>query len=134
MTDLIQWNSEFSVGVEAIDNQHKELFRMLNCLLGAIDCGDEKQKLERVLEEMVNYVDYHFKSEEKFLVKLPNFTPHRLEHWEFVKKTMNYQKRYSKDEEITAQEIFIFLLNWLKTHIVDTDVNDFRYLREHNLL
>ena len=134
MTDLIKWNDEFSVGVEETDNQHKELFKMLNILLEAINNNNNKNSIEKVLEDMVNYVEFHFKSEEEYTARLPNFTTHRLEHWEFVKQTMNYQKRYTQNEEITAQEIFNFLLNWLKKHIIETDINDFRYLREHGLL
>ena len=134
MTDLIQWRDEYSVGVEETDNQHKELFKMLNILLEAIGKDDDKKSIEKVLDDMVNYVDFHFKSEEKYTARMPNFTVHRLEHWEFVKQTMNYQKRYSNNEDITVREIFDFLLNWLKKHIIETDINDFRYLREHDLL
>ncbi len=134
MMDLIRWKDEYSVGVIEIDNQHKELFKMLNILFEAIGNDDDKKRMGKVLDDMVDYVDFHFKSEEKYIVKMPNFITHRLEHWEFVKQTMNYQKRYSNNEDIAIREIFDFQLNWLKKHIIETDINDFRYLREHDLL
>ncbi len=134
MTDLIPWKEEYSVGVEETDNQHKELFKMLNILLDSINNDNDRKSIDKVLEDMVNYVDFHFKSEETYTARLPNFTAHRLEHWEFVKQTMDYQKRFSNNKDVTAQEIFNFLFNWLKKHIIETDINDFRYLREHGLL
>ena len=134
LVNLINWKNEYSVGVDEIDAQHKNLLDMLNTLLQAIVEKTSKEGMEKVLEEMINYVDFHFKSEEKYTKPHPNFSEHRLEHWQFVKTTMEFQKKFGRNENISIQEIFEFLVNWLTNHIIGTDVRDFTYLRKNNLL
>ena len=134
MINLINWKGEYSVGVDEIDAQHKKMLDMLNSLLQAIVEKKTKEGIEKVLEEMVNYLDFHFKSEEKYTKLHPNFSEHRMKHWQFVKTTMEFQKKFCKNEEISSQEIFEFLVNWLTDHIIGTDVRDFTYMRENNLL
>ena len=73
LVNLINWKNEYSVGVDEIDAQHKNLLDMLNTLLQAIVEKTSKEGMEKVLEEMINYVDFHFKSEEKYTKPHPNF-------------------------------------------------------------
>lgn len=134
MTNLVKWKDEYSVGVDEIDNQHKKLLEMLNSLFQAIVEKKSKEGISKVLEEMVDYVDFHFKCEENYTKPHPNFKEHRMEHWEFVKTTMGFLKKFDKNQEISAQEILDFLVDWLTKHITGTDMRDFTYLREHNLL
>jgi hemerythrin len=56
----IEWRDSLAIGVEAIDNQHKELLLRFDRLLKACQSGqgiEELKKLQTFLEE---YVRTHF--------------------------------------------------------------------------
>lgn len=63
----IEWLDQYSVGVESIDNQHKELFARINKLLDACSQGEGKKVLPEVLDFLGDYVVFHFSTEEKYM-------------------------------------------------------------------
>ena len=137
MEEIICWNDTFSVGIAEIDNQHKTLIGMINGLLGFL-ADDEnthtKNVTGNILEEMISYVDFHFKSEEKYLQQHPDFKAHRFEHWTFAQKTSSFVKDYKDHKAELTDEVCEFLIGWLRLHILESDRKDFQYLLENNLL
>lgn len=118
--ELIKWNAKYSVGVDEIDAQHQRLFALLNQFIENFG-GEEKKGLEDVLEEMVNYIDYHFTCEEKYFQAHPQFEAHRREHYEFVRKTLQLQKDYREKRVDITRDVLQFLVAWLKNHILGVD-------------
>ena len=129
MASLIEWTDEFSVGVSEIDDQHKKLIGLINDLINAIERREKRDILENVLDEMVDYIDYHFKSEEKFFEGMPNQKEHKLMHWEFVKKTNQLNRDYAQQKILISQDILEFLISWLSNHILEMDKRDFAIIK-----
>lgn len=48
---LIEWESKFSVGVFEIDNQHKQLVKIINTLFDAMKQGAGNKVLGRIIHE-----------------------------------------------------------------------------------
>ncbi len=134
-TKTVTWTKAFSVGITEVDNQHQKLFEMINDLSIASKSGDRKRSIEKVLENMASYVEYHFNTEKCMLKNLPNFEQHNHEHWLFTKKTMLFIKNYQveKDHNILA-EMSTFLVDWLTDHILKTDIQQFAQLAESTKL
>lgn len=124
--DLIQWDERYSVGVEEVDRQHQVLFKLVNTCIHS--CGDhpDKKDVRKILEEMIDYLDYHFKTEEKYLKKHPLYAEHHGQHVEFVRKTLELQREFVSRGEGVQQDIATYLVNWLKHHILVTDIRFFR--------
>ena len=58
------WSENFSVNIEVIDNQHKELFDILDScyeLLLKNHDDDKYDKIIAILEQLKDYTIYHFK-------------------------------------------------------------------------
>ncbi|MCB2183389.1 MAG: bacteriohemerythrin [Desulfobulbaceae bacterium] len=126
--ELIKWDAGYSVGVEEIDHQHQHLFKLVNDFIETFGGGHSRDKLRTVLEEMINYIDYHFFSEEKLLKAHPEFEKHRKEHSDFVKKTLLLQGDFIEKGEGINADVLKFLISWLKNHIIGTDVKFFQEL------
>ena len=46
----VQWTPDLSTKVEAIDDQHRELFRQLDLLLKAWHAGKGRDEVEKILQ------------------------------------------------------------------------------------
>lgn len=133
MRHYIKWQDDFSVGVEVIDEQHKMLLQVINGFLFSLDDGDDCSAIDRSLDEMIKYTEYHFYTEQLLLEKHPDFLAHLNQHWQLVKQTKQIQQDFAQDRDLTA-DIFDFLLLWLKDHILGTDKVYFSYLLKNKLL
>lgn len=88
------WNNDFVTGVEAIDEQHKELLRIGRDIeqLLIIQCiGVEQESLLNIIRELREYVSYHFYEEEQIMLKYgySKFEEHKKEHEKFNKLIQN---------------------------------------------
>ena len=66
--DLLIWGHTYSIGNDLVDNQHKKLMELINTL-HRIESGESDEDINDVLNELVNYTVYHFKSEEELQQK-----------------------------------------------------------------
>jgi hemerythrin len=121
----IQWTPEFSVGLEEIDEQHKELFNRINVLLNACNQGQGKQIVGETIDFLEQYVKNHFGSEEKQMIKFayPEYLPHRKEHQQFIESFSEIKERFEEDGPglhivVLTNKIVV---DWLKNHIIMTD-------------
>lgn len=131
--EYISWQDDFSVGVAVIDEQHKRLLLVINEFLYSLEDKDNRLVIGRSLDEMINYTEYHFYTEQLLLEKHPEFLAHLHQHWLLVKQAKKIQDDFQHHLELRA-DIFDFLLSWLKSHILGTDKVYFSYLKTNNLL
>ena len=61
-SEFVEWSDALSVGVTEIDDQHKELIKMLNKLNTAIH-GVGKRTRREVINQLVEYTQVHFTTE-----------------------------------------------------------------------
>lgn len=124
--ELMLWDAKYSVGNAEIDSQHKKLFEMINSLIKESEKRNSRDTLEKILEDMVDYIEEHFNYEESFFSKHPEAPAHRMMHAEFMKKTMGFSKAFARGETEMADEILEFLTTWLKNHTLNVDINFFK--------
>ena len=125
---ICEWTNEYSVGVEEIDLQHKKLFRLIAELSSCLEQKESETMAEEITVRVIDYVVYHFSTEEKYLVKLANrsdFQSHHQQHDLFARKVLLYQAAAVDDSESTAREALSFLTRWLREHILFLDKKHF---------
>lgn len=127
----IQWRESLATGVEAIDNQHKELLLRFDGLLKACKDGKGIDELKGLLDFLSEYVRTHFNDEEAIqrLQCYPGYEDHRKEHESFVARLKALR------QEIDTQGLAVhhvmetnnLLLKWLINHIsvVDKELGKF---------
>jgi len=82
---ISQWDEKYSLHVEKIDNQHKELFR-LSAVVESLDERTTKEEVKKLLNSFFIYMREHFHDEEAYMesVGYPLLKKHRQLHHEII--------------------------------------------------
>jgi hemerythrin len=121
---LIEWKDSYSIGIEHLDNQHRELVRQINILHDAMTVGKGKEALNEILIALIDYTATHFKSEEELFdqYNFPDSEKHIAEHSNFVKEVLSFKENFDKGRLMLSIEVMTFLKNWLTNHILGSDM------------
>lgn len=127
----IQWRDSLAIGVEEIDDQHKELLQRFNGLLSACEAGKGIEELKPLLTFLDDYVIEHFSNEERLQRKhgYPNYESHKKEHDSFIERVLVVKNEIDSEGVAVhhVMETNNMLLKWLLNHIskVDTELGKF---------
>lgn len=129
---LMSWRPDMSVGVEALDDDHRGLFGLLNDLFDAIQAGTGGALLEPTFERLAEYCRDHFAREEALMAAggFPDLAAHRAEHSELATRVQGLRARLSQgaDEDLTT-ELLVLFKTWLTSHIRISDMRYGPYVR-----
>ncbi len=132
------WKDKYRIGVELIDQQHKELFGRVSNFLQAVQGeGRWEEKLEQVkstMEFMQNYVVEHFAAEEQFQreISFPEYETHKRVHDDFKATVNDYAARFAQAgySQDLVQEFGAKLMTWLIMHVAAADQRIGAYVRK----
>lgn len=121
----MMWKDSYRIGVDRIDEQHIELFRMTEELVTAVKNGATVETYQKILEFLKDYVIYHFRDEEAYQASIgySGLEAHQKEHRQFTQTVQNYEKRLTEsgfDVKI-IKDLAGTVTAWLIYHVVDTD-------------
>jgi hemerythrin-like metal-binding protein len=120
-----QWTENFSVGVRELDQQHQQLFKLVNRLISAAGTiSTHSETISDILMEMTRYAQTHFKTEER-LMKVygyPGLGEQKIQHHDFRKKTTNLAKATTFGVEQIPEALLEYLADWLTHHILEDDM------------
>ena len=78
--DIFPWDNHFNTGIEVIDNQHRKLVIILNRLATMVAYQSANDKLNDILDELIEYTIYHFQTEEAIWHKHMDGDHLKIEH------------------------------------------------------
>ncbi|MBF0566712.1 MAG: hemerythrin family protein [Nitrospirae bacterium] len=123
----IEWTEDLSVGIEEIDMQHKEIFKMAANLIDAVNNNTDGEQLAKAIKFLEEYVVLHFALEESFMVqsKYPSklLLQHEEQHTEFWEKFNDFKNEFAGTgpTEFYLTRFKLFLNDWLVNHICKVD-------------
>jgi hemerythrin-like metal-binding protein len=122
------WKEGYRLGVETIDNQHQQLFEMVDNLLRVIDDskhGDYKKECADAVSFLYDYTVKHFQFEEGYQASIgyADIEAHKLQHKRFVMTVDNFAKRMVESNyDMKVVKAFSgSLVAWLNYHVAETD-------------
>lgn len=125
---MIQWDSQYEIGIAVIDEQHKELIsitsRLSDLLVNATEGEDIYDEMVDIIKELTDYTVYHFKFEEQWFEKLnyENKAAHVAEHNKLIAEIAALDLRAVDEDQITyGKKILKFLITWVFKHISGSD-------------
>ncbi|MCB1906771.1 MAG: hemerythrin family protein [Rhodocyclaceae bacterium] len=133
MSEIFEWSDDYSVGVQEIDEQHKELVGLLNDLHTAIHEHHGTQASRRILDELAEYTRTHFMVEESLMriSNYPEFEAHKHSHEELIAQVQGLQEKLDSGQAAITFELLHFLKVWLTRHINEADKRFGSYLTQH---
>lgn len=121
--NLINWTNSLSVGVHAMDEQHKKLVALVNKLYNAMQNGQASKILADILDELIIYTGSHFRDEEALMTKnkYSQIKGHLIEHKKLVNTVTQIQMDVKSGKVSVGIETMNFLKDWLSNHICRVD-------------
>lgn len=122
---MINWDKIYLVGIETLDNQHKELLEKLNTLISSIKSRDAINEIIKNLEALEVYIIKHFEYEELLMKEndYPKYSFHHNDHDNLKKDLIDLQKLF-KESGISTLFVINFeikLSDWWNNHILEYD-------------
>ena len=121
----MMWKESYRLGVDRIDEQHIELFRMTEELIRAIDSHASAEAYQKALKFLKDYVVYHFADEEQYQASIgyAGREEHQKEHREFTRTVFDYERKLKANgyDLATLKDLAGMLTAWLIYHVADTD-------------
>ena len=130
------WSDSYCVGIRKIDAQHRRLFELIDALEESLDAPSRFGKQTSALDEMVDYIQTHFFAEERMMNRhqYPAYHEHRVLHLDFVRRTLEFQRRFGDDPASLTKDVLTFLREWWVGHILGVDMEYKVYFAEQGVL
>ncbi len=126
---VIQWSPQYSVGVAAMDAEHKRLVELTNGLYEAMGAGKAGHIMTAVSDDLVDYTRLHFKHEEDLMRRhgYPKLAQQQQAHRDFVARVESLAVDVRENKIGVALKTGDFLKKWLIGHIqgMDREYSDF---------
>lgn len=125
-SEIFPWSDNFATGIEVIDEQHRKLVDLLNQLAGHMALGSEWLTLHAVFDELADYAQYHFQTEEgiwsQYLEADALVRAHKKTHHDFVAEVERIRATIGVESDDKAiEKTTSFLTHWLAFHILEED-------------
>lgn len=132
---LISWTGDLSVGVQEIDEQHKELVGLLNDLHQAVTDHHGSAACSNILRSLAEYTRIHFAVEESLMriLAYPDFDRHKGEHDALTAQVVQLQSKLASGQAAITFELLHFLKVWLTKHIQESDRRYGAYFLERGI-
>ncbi len=121
------WKDEYRVGVDKIDEQHRQLFDKIERLLEIVQSGDQeanRRECRNIVDFLVEYTMFHFETEERFQVGrgYVSYARHKKIHEDFKNTVTAYKELLERDFSAKTLKSFIgTLIAWIVNHVCVCD-------------
>ncbi len=132
---IFEWCDDYSIGIMAIDIQHKKIIELVDELVQAIRDSREDCIIDEVLDDLVDYANYHFSLEERLLHRygFADEHDHETQHREFIEMIRSLKVKENVRANNVPRETLDYLENWFCAHELKSDAKYGSYLRAKGL-
>jgi methyl-accepting chemotaxis protein len=134
--ELLPWSKKLELGIQSIDQQHRELVRLINKLNSAMRERKGAKEAEKILTNLAQYTQKHFSYEESLLEKhnYKDINAHKKFHRELIADVTSFKNSFEQGKAGLSMDIMNFLIDWLKSHILKTDKAYVTFLKEKGVM
>ena len=137
---MLHWQECYAIGIPRIDEQHQQLFVLLNRfyteVLGGASLAEGAAPVAEMIDhsfyftELARYALYHFADEERWMQEnsFPGFAMHQKQHEKFARQVAELTNGYHAGEKYIFIYTASFIHSWIQKHILQTDAELGRFL------
>lgn len=127
--NLFEWDNEYNIGIDEVDNAHKQLFRIVSRIANIFKEGDfdkNKSTCIEAVKYLKSYAAKHFAEEEACMLKMGYacFQRHRDVHENMKNVVIPALEKEMESKCYSKDSIAFFLgvcAGWLTAHILIED-------------
>ena len=120
---LLTWKPEYSVGVESVDHEHREMIAQINGVYTALNEGSGPDVVEHRLGEIHATIAAHFALEEQQMrrAKYPEYEAHKNDHEELLDQIRDLMDEFDSNPQAGSERLKETLANWFSKHFAGFD-------------
>jgi hemerythrin-like metal-binding protein len=126
MIEAFVWSDRFASGIESVDSQHQQLFRLINQIGDLLVDGGEvpEATTQALIKKLADYARFHFTDEERVMAEggldLAYIDSHKKIHQRFTEQVISmWNGRAGLVDPVRT--LYGFLSSWLVYHILGED-------------
>src|SRR5262245_2287471 len=130
---LLHWKPEYSVGIAAVDHEHKELIDLINRLHGERAAKHARLTVEAFFGDLFN-ASAHFALEEQFMREraYDQLKPHKDDHERLLDEIRDIMDDFIGDKVAADAELTRRLQAWFSRHFETHHARPHRALGQHD--
>ncbi len=130
---LLQWKDEYSVGIEAVDHEHKELIDLINRLHDELSSKSADSPVEAFFGDLLRGISAHFALEERFMRehKYDQLAQHKSDHERLLDDLRDIMDEAIDDESPNFRDLSSRLDAWFSRHFETHDARLHKALGSH---
>lgn len=129
---FLPWSDDYKIHIRVIDNEHRELFDLINTLHDEFKEGKADYIVGSTLDALLRHAGEHFPSEDRYMKQcgFPGRARHVAEHARFERTVRHYREQFGRERALLDVEALLtFLKSWVTGHVLKSDLDMARYLR-----
>lgn len=126
---MYHFTDDCLIGVEQIDSEHRELFRIINETQDLLDnqiISDKYDRIVEMVDRLEQYAEEHFSHEEAYMesIRHPELNLQKRQHLFFRDKINGITNSFSSDnaQQEVLEDLLRYLVTWLYRHIISSDL------------
>ena len=120
---VLQWREEFSVGVEEVDHEHRELIELIRALQLKLHEGADTGEVIDILGEIYAQISAHFALEEKMMREshYAAYADHKEDHETLLDDLRDIMDEVEDDGVLDEPRLTDDLDRWFSDHFKTHD-------------
>lgn len=130
---LLQWKPQYSVGVEAVDHEHRELIDLINTVHDHAAKAGEKPNVVGFFGDLFKAISAHFALEERFMRerRYDQLGQHKADHELLLDELRDLMDEFEETHEIDSAVLASRLDAWFSRHFESHDARLHKALGAH---
>ena len=120
---LLSWTGEYAIGNDLIDDEHQELFRLINAFHDTWIERRDQRAIAPLLNQLIAYAEMHFQHEEAIMrdAGFPKLAEHHEIHAAMVETVFALRLSFEQASSRLEMDTLKFVKSWLLEHIIRND-------------
>jgi hemerythrin len=130
---LLQWKDHYSVGIEAVDHEHKELIELINHLADEVLAKGTTLTASAFFGDLIKAISAHFALEERFMRehRYDQLSQHKSDHERLLDEILAIMDECENDEAANRAGLAQRLDAWFSRHFETHDARLHKALGTH---
>jgi hemerythrin len=130
---LLQWEDRYSVGIAAVDHEHKELIDLINRLYDEAASLRSKDTVVGFFGDLFRGISAHFALEERFMAErgYDHLVQHKNDHERLLDEIRDLMEDFSASAQFDEQALAKALDAWFSRHFETHDARLHKALGSH---
>ncbi len=120
---LLQWKPEYSVGIQSMDDEHREMIELINATYEKLKSNSDADQVEEYLGEILSTISMHFALEERIMrnAGYGEYQAHKDDHEILLDRLRDLMDDYFDDPDAGANKLEQSLSDWFAGHFSTFD-------------